>query len=132
MIEFKLIRTNIPDKVSHTTGELYARVKGEYYGFIAYTIEPKIRQEKVDGKVDKVYGSTAIPTGIYEGFLRMSPSRGRLIPELKDVPQFKHIQIHSGNSVKDTDGCILVGDKLFDNFLSNSRKTEGLIVDLIE
>lgn len=50
-----------------------------------------------------------IPAGTYQGFHRNSPARGYIVPELKGVPGRGNIQIHKGNSVADTLGCILVG-----------------------
>lgn len=51
-----------------------------------------------------------IPTGEYKAFMRESPSNGRVI-ELKNVKNRSYIQIHVGNYLRDTQGCILVGKK---------------------
>ena len=53
--------------------------------------------------------SKIIPEGTYELVRRMSPSFGRKMWYLKDVPGRSGIMIHSGNTLKDTNGCILVG-----------------------
>lgn len=71
----------------------------------------------------KVAGETRIPAGTYEIKLRTdSPMANRYrdrfgrdhkgIPWLQDVPNFKFIYLHVGNDEADTDGCILVGDRL--------------------
>jgi len=69
----------------------------------------------------KVYGQTCIPEGTYQirlrvwgGFhkrysKRFSDHVGML--EVVDVPNFKYILIHIGNTIKDTAGCLLVGAK---------------------
>lgn len=60
----------------------------------------------------KVTGETAIPQGRYELELVNS---GRFGPDtlgLKDVPGFDVIRIHSGNDDADTEGCILVGERV--------------------
>lgn len=70
--------------------------------------------EDVDRRVEedptrKQKGATAIPVGTYAVRLYDSPKHGPDTPELIDVPGFRHIQIHSGNTASDSDGCILVG-----------------------
>lgn len=51
---------------------------------------------------------SCIPEGIYEYFYRVSPANGEVL-ELKNVVNRTFIQIHVGNWVDDTVGCILVG-----------------------
>ena len=57
----------------------------------------------------KVKGVTAIPCGVYAIRLYDSPKHGKDTPELVGVPGFQHVQIHPGNYVTDTEGCILPG-----------------------
>lgn len=52
---------------------------------------------------------SCIPAGIYKGMAHKSPKNGLCI-QLSDVPGRSYIQIHAGNSVADTLGCILVGE----------------------
>lgn len=70
--------------------------------------------EDVDRRVEedpsrKVKTATAIPIGTYAVRLYDSPKHGPDTPELVAVPGFGHIQIHSGNSAVDTEGCLLFG-----------------------
>ncbi|BDX05909.1 DUF5675 family protein [Planctobacterium marinum] len=51
-----------------------------------------------------------IPSGTYRAFIRTDGSRGFRL-ELINVPgERRNVQIHSGNTVKDIEGCILIGD----------------------
>ncbi len=51
---------------------------------------------------------SCIPEGVYEYFFRKSPTNGDVL-ELRNVVNRTHIQIHIGNWVKNSVGCILVG-----------------------
>lgn len=74
---------------------------------ICATLEEKWVDKDNDGKGDK--NVSRIPPGTYKGYHRLSPARGIVVPELKDVPGRGNIQIHVGNTTTDTLGCILVG-----------------------
>lgn len=66
--------------------------------------------------------SRIIPPGTYELVLNLSPKFGRYMWYLKDVPRRVGIMIHAGNTLKDTNGCILVGERDGLNLI-NSRST---------
>ena len=88
------------------------------------TLEPPRRNLLNGGKWDKrlkVKGMTAIPEGRYLMRFTYSPKFGKRMFQLMDVPLFDGIRIHSGNSVKDTQGCILVGNNTKVGRLENSR-----------
>jgi hypothetical protein len=74
----------------------------------------------------KVKGETAIPEGVYEIRLTHSPRFKRVLPLLVDVPGFDGIRIHPGNTAKDTEGCLLVGENVTYAmglpFLTHSRR----------
>jgi hypothetical protein len=54
---------------------------------------------------------SSIPAGRYKGFVRTrTADRWRI--ELVDVPHRKDIQMHVGNGIVDSVGCILVGSNL--------------------
>ena len=51
---------------------------------------------------------SCIPTGVYQVYPHVSPSLGKCW-KLQDVPERDDILIHSGNTVEDIRGCILLG-----------------------
>lgn len=96
-----------PDR---TAGQLY--INGEFFCF---TLEDTMRE--VPGKpVEswKQFATTAIPIGNYQITLENSPRFGPETLTIPNVPGFKGIRIHSGNTEKDTEGCILVGFKVLE------------------
>lgn len=62
----------------------------------------------------------AIPEGTYRVELRWSPHFGAFLPGLVDVPGRSDILIHVGNSLVDTEGCILVGTTRATNWIGES------------
>lgn len=99
---------------NYTIGKLY--VNG---GFYCHTLEPPVRD--YDHGEQKVYGNSAIPKGTYKINYRQSTTYNRKMPYLCNVPYFTGVMIHTGNTVKDTKGCILVGLNLLVGKLCNSR-----------
>jgi len=78
--------------------------------FACHSLEDEIRE--IEGQpVEswKVHGKTAIPAGTYSVTLEMSGRFGPDTLTINDVPGFKYIRMHSGNTAKDTEGCPLLG-----------------------
>lgn len=98
----KLLVERAFPREKYTIGRLY--VNDQYY---CNTLEPPIRDYE-NGEV-KINGNSAIPKGEYEIVYRWSVTIKRTMPYLKNVPFFTGVMIHTGNTVKDTKGCILVG-----------------------
>ena len=84
-------------------------------------------------KAKKVYGETAIPTGVYK--LNMNtvspkfkdrswaiPYKG-ILPRLEKVLGYEGVLIHVGNKAEDTLGCILVGENKIKGQVINSTAT---------
>jgi hypothetical protein len=108
----RLLLKRFEFKPTYTIGKLY--VNGTYY---CYTLEDVVRTE---GK--KVNGQTAIPTGTYSVIINRSNRFNRELPLLLNVPGFTGVRIHSGNTSKDTEGCILVGTTWAGkDFVGNSK-----------
>ncbi len=72
-------------------------------------------------KAKKVYGQTAIPSGEYECAYTYSARFKKMLPLLLNVKGFEGVRIHSGNSAKDTEGCILCGKNDKVGWVSDSR-----------
>ena len=113
--------------------------------FVEYTLEDEHRNQKV-------YGETRIPAGVYSiGYRKVGgfhnrystkfPKMHKGMIEIKDVPNFKYILLHRGNTDDDTAGCILVGNtanynKGAEGFIGNStgayKRIYPMISDALE
>lgn len=91
-----------------TVGQLY--IDGAW---ACDTLEPHFIKDMDHTK--KIPGQTAIPEGTFTVTIEWSPRFGRKMPRLQKVPFFEGILIHTGNSVRDTAGCILVGSQQYTN-----------------
>lgn len=114
-MEIKLVRKK--GTAGFTEGRLY--VDGE---FECFTIEDADRNLENGGI--KVQNKTAIPKGKYNLVVTMSNRFKKLLPLVENVPQFSGVRIHSGNSSKDTEGCIIVGsinDREDDDWVGGSK-----------
>lgn len=118
-------------KANYCVGQMYIDGK-----FFCNTLEPKVvdvdKSGKFDGNEKKVYGKSAIPYGTYKVVYTESPRFKRKLPRLVDVPHFEGILIHPGNTVEDTQGCILVGKNTSTGRLSDSRVTSDHLNALID
>jgi hypothetical protein len=109
---------------SATIGELLINDK-----HLCDTLEDRVRPEG-----EKVYGKTAIPEGTYEVKLTHSPRFKKILPEILNVPNFSGIRIHTGNSSKDTEGCIIVGtwDGEKEDWVGSSKIAFDKLMTLLE
>lgn len=122
MLQLLLIRKY--RKPEYTIGQLYANGK-----FVCNTIEDTDRrlyqgQPIADLASKKVSGKTAIPTGTYRLQVSESPTFGRELIEVMDVPGFMGIRIHRGNTADDSAGCILPGMNTAVGKVTDSTKYE--------
>jgi len=122
----------IAKKQDYTIGKLY--VNGQYF---CSTLEDKDRGLKdTDSdeaiKEKKVKGQTAIPTGSYNVIITYSPRFKKPLPLLLGVKGFEGIRIHSGNTHRDTEGCILVGENRVVGKVLNSRYTYNRLFSLLQ
>ena len=78
----------------------------------------------------------AIPAGFYPVTLTLSPRFGEVLPLIGNVIGRTGIRIHAGNSPRDTNGCILVGEKAEglgqqEGSLYTSRRTLNRLRDIL-
>ena len=91
------------------------------------TLEDTVREGGV-----KIPHMTAIPAGRYEVVITQSPRFRCPMPLLLNVPGFSGVRIHWGNTAKDTDGCILVGENKAKGQVLNSRKAYRAVQGLLK
>ena len=129
----ELVLKRIAKKKGYTIGRLSLRTenteKTESTEYICDTLEPQWR-DYAKGAY-KVKGKSAIPEGRYAVVITYSPKFKDWLPLLVNVPKFEGIRIHAGNSVKDTQGCILVGENRVVGKVLNSRKCVDLAKEKI-
>ena len=116
-MKLKVIRFS--SQKDSTSGLLFD-VTGETK-FLCYTLEDERREEKV-------MAETRIPAGVYSILLRKEGGfHGRYTKKygamhkgmlhVQDVPNFKWILIHTGNTDEHTAGCLILGDSQENNVL---------------
>ena len=139
----KLILKRIAKRKAYTIGRLYVRTE-EVEEFRTYTsdkylcdtLEPPCIEMKVDRTVEEVLNDKsllksikpcAIPEGEYRISMTYSPKYKRQLPLITGDSRFNSlwqgIRIHAGNTAKDTQGCILVGENKIVGTVINSRLT---------
>ena len=138
----ELILTRIAKRKAYTIGRLsilkeeneeYRTYKREEY--FCDTLEPPALEKKTSLPKEDVLRSPAkanslkpfaIPEGRYAVVITWSPKFKMWLPVLLGGPDFnrlfKGIRIHMGNTVKDTQGCILVGRNQIVGRVLESRK----------
>ena len=123
----ELILNRIAKRKTYTIGRLCIReqVMDEYMPgtadkYFCDTLEPTWRD--YEHGAYKVKGKSAIPEGRYAVVISWSPKFKQWLPILLGVPKFSGIRIHAGNTAKDTEGCILVGENKEVGKVINSRK----------
>lgn len=109
----------------YTMGLLF--IDGVYF---CDTIEDKYRGQ--DLKKTKVMNETCIPYGVYDVKITYSPKYKKNMPQISDVPYFTGVRIHSGNTAKDSFGCVIVGVKCENGKVAESRKTYNALLKRLE
>ena len=122
----ELILTRHARRADYTIG----RLEDENGKKICDTLEPIWRN--YDGGEMKIPRKSAIPEGSYRVVVTKSRRFQKYLPLLVGVPGFEGVRIHSGNTSRDTEGCILVGHNLQVGKVLWSRITLEKLMKLIE
>lgn len=130
-MEIKVKR--IAKKRDYTIGRLF--IDEVYFCDTIEDTDRGLRQEEGEDECrrKKIKGHTAIPSGRYRVTLGVYSQRfgkqekykftGGFLPRLVDVPAYEGVLIHIGNTAKDTEGCILVGQNKLRGMVIKSRET---------
>ena len=130
-MEIRLKR--IARKTGYTIGRLY--IDGTYFCDTLEDTDRGLSQDKplAANMAMKKAGVTAIPTGTYQVTLSVKSPRfsakkqyafcDGYLPRLLKVPAFEGVLIHIGNTAKDSEGCILVGENKVAGQVVNSTAT---------
>lgn len=123
----------IAKKSTYTIGKLY--LNGVYFCDTLEDTDRGLYQGMLLQKIKdlKIKGATAIPKGKYKVTMNVvSPKfskratyqfcQGKL-PRLLNVDGYEGVLIHIGNTAKDTEGCILVGQNKVVGQVINSTVT---------
>lgn len=114
------------DNRKSTIGLLFKKIqmgKDIELNLVAYTLED-------EGREVKVKSETRIPAGYYELVINKADTPLTLKYrakynffkyhiEIKNVPNFQGVYIHIGNSDLDSAGCVLIGDNVDNNSITD-------------
>ena len=119
----RLTLKRIANRKDYCIGKLY--INGKYFCDTLEDVDRGLDDSMTESEVRelKIKGQTAIPTGIYTVLLTYSPKYKKIMPLINNVKGYSGIRIHSGNSSKDTEGCLLVGKNTVVGRLTDSRNT---------
>ena len=122
----KLVLIRHARRADYTIG----RLEDENGMKICDTLEPTWRDYK--GGELKIPKKSAIPECTYRVVVTKSQRFQKYLPLLVGVPGFEGVRIHAGNTSRDTEGCILVGQNLQVGKVLWSRITLEKLMKLIE
>lgn len=127
-----IILNRIAKKAKYTIGKLY--INNQYFCDTLEDTDRGLTQSMTEQQIGskKVYGETAIPTGTYRIIISYSNKFKKQMPLLLNVPGFAGIRIHSGNTEKDSLGCILVGKNKAIGKVLESRDTYSKLFSILQ
>lgn len=128
----EILLQRIAKKDKYTIGKLY--INNQYFCDTLEDTDRDLTQSMTEQQIksNKVYGETAIPTGIYRIVISYSNRFKKQMPLLLNVPGFSGIRIHTGNTEKDSLGCILVGKNKAVGKVLESRDTYNKLFSILQ
>lgn len=121
----------IANRPTYCIGKLY--IDGVYQCDVIEDTDRGL-DDKMDEKdilKKKIKGETAIPTGVYPVYITWSPKYKKPMPLIDKVKGYSGIRIHSGNTSKDTEGCLIVGKNKEVGKVLESRKTYNALFKIL-
>lgn len=127
----RLTVLRIANKPTYTIGKLY--IDGCYYCDVLEDVDRGLDDSMSVDEIlkKKIKGQTAIPTGTYPVKITYSPKYKKNMPLIENVKGYSGIRIHSGNTHKDTEGCVLVGKNKEVGKVLESRKTYNALYKIL-
>lgn len=128
----EILLQRVAKKDKYTIGKLY--INDQYFCDTLEDTDRDLTQSMTEQQIKskKVYGETAIPTGIYRVIISYSNRFKKQMPLLLNVPGFAGIRIHTGNTEKDSLGCILVGKNKAVGKVLESRDTYNKLFSILQ
>ena len=121
----------IANRPTYCIGKLY--IDGVYFSDTIEDTDRGLDDKMSEAEIlkKKVKGQTAIPSGVYPVYITWSPKYKKPMPLIENVKGYSGIRIHSGNSAKDTEGCLLVGKNKEVGKVLESRKTYNELFNIL-
>lgn len=129
-MKIKLYRKYI--KPNYCIGKLY--INDEYFSDVLEDPDRGLQDTMSIQEIQqlKVKGDTCIPYGTYDITITYSPKFKKRLPLINNVKGFEGIRIHSGNTSKDTEGCLLLGFNKIKGKVINSKETVDKFITSIQ
>jgi hypothetical protein len=127
----RITLVRIANRPTYCIGKLY--IDGVYQCDVIEDtdrgLDDKMKESEILKK--KIKGQTAIPTGVYPVVITYSPKYKKPMPLIDKVKGYSGIRIHSGNTAKDTEGCLIVGKNKEVGKVLESRKTYNALFKIL-
>lgn len=127
----RIVLLRIANRPTYCIGKLY--IDGIYQCDVLEDTDRGLDDKMTEAEIlkKKVKGQTAIPSGVYPVYITWSPKYKKPMPLIENVKGYSGIRIHSGNSAKDTEGCLLVGKNKEVGKVLESRKTYNELFNIL-
>ena len=121
----------IANRPNYCIGKLY--IDGVYFCDVIEDTDRGLDDKMSESEIlkKKIKGQTAIPTGVYNVYITWSPKYKKPMPLIENVKGYSGIRIHSGNTAKDTEGCLIVGKNKEVGKVLESRVTYNALFKIL-